>query len=231
MARIPVFSEILGDIPFGRVVLVLYDADAQATALFVNACAGYLRSGGDLLYFSDSQPVAELRQKFNRLDMDIADYEAKDSAVLFDSYSASTGAKSNEKYRTIASNLNELSILMAESAPKWPAGSLIVQESISYAAFGQENVFAKFSRKAISIWRPRGTIMFAGFTLDLHPPSFYQDMKLICDAVVEVKLQEYEGEIVNTIRARSFKGQNADTRLRRVVFDDKMAARLEPLRG
>lgn len=72
--------------------------------------------------------------------------------------------------------------------------------------------------------------MLAGFATDLHPPSFYQELKTISDSVVEIKLAEYDGEIINTIRVRSFKGQNPDTRLRRIVFDDKMKTTLELLR-
>jgi hypothetical protein len=53
---------------------------------------------------------------------------------------------------------------------------------------------------------------------------------MISDAVVEIKLVEYETEIINTIRVRSFKGRNADTRTYRIVFDDKMKATLELLK-
>jgi len=228
--NLPILSELLGEIPIGRTLLMLVDPDAQTTALFVNAASGHLRAGGDLLYSSINQPVSELRQLFVRGGLNIAEYEAKDSAVLFDAYSAAMGTKSPEKYHAFTSNLNEMSIAMAESASLWPAGTLIVYESLSSMAFGQESVFSKFTRKVISIWRPRGTIVIAAMTTGLHPTSFYQDMKQISDAVVEVKLEEFRGEIVNTIRARSFRGRNADTRVRRVIFDDKMNATTELLK-
>jgi len=229
-AKVPILSELLGEVPFGRAILVLYDPDSQSTALFVNVSAEYLRAGGDVNYFASSEPIAELRHRFERLGLNIGEYEAKDSAVLFDAYSAQVGAKTDERYQSESANLNELSIAMGQSAPQWPAGSLIVWESLSQLAFNQENVFAKFSRKAIGIWRSQGTIMLAGFATDLHPPSFYQELKTISDAVVEIKLAEYDGEIINTIRVRSFKGQNPDTRLRRIVFDDKMKTTLKLLR-
>ncbi|MGA3110378.1 MAG: ATPase domain-containing protein, partial [Candidatus Bathyarchaeia archaeon] len=166
-AKIPILSELLGEVPFGRSILILYDPDSQSTALFVNVSAEYLRAGGDVLYFATSEPVAELRQRFDRLGLSIRDYEAKDSVVLFDSYSAKAGAKTTERYQAESANLNELSIAMGQSAPQWPAGSLVVWESLSQIAFNQENVFAKFSRKAVGIWRSQGTIMFAGFAADL----------------------------------------------------------------
>jgi KaiC/GvpD/RAD55 family RecA-like ATPase len=68
--------------------LVLYDPDSQSTALFANVSAEYLRAGGDVNYFASSEPIAELRHRFERLGLNIREYEAKDSAVLFDAYSA-----------------------------------------------------------------------------------------------------------------------------------------------
>lgn len=71
--------------------------------------------------------------------------------------------------------------------------------------------------------------MIVGIAADLHPPQFYQDMKLVADGAFEVKLMEEHGEIINTIRARSMKGQSSDTRLRQVLFDDKMKTSLRLL--
>jgi hypothetical protein len=35
--------------------------------------------------------------------------------------------------------------------------------------------------------------------------------------------------IVNTVSARSMKGQNVDTRTRRIMFDDRMKVSLKPI--
>jgi KaiC/GvpD/RAD55 family RecA-like ATPase len=71
--------------------------------------------------------------------------------------------------------------------------------------------------------------MIAGLAMDLHPPEFYQEMKLVSDGVVEMRLTEHGGEIINTIRARSMRGRNSDTRWRRLLFDSKMKASLRLL--
>ena len=227
---IPFLSEMFGRIPFGRVILALYDPDAQYNAVFINISAEYLKAGGDLLYFASARPTGEIRQQFNRLGIDIEDYEAKDNAVIFDAYSAQMGVKSTERYQAEAMNLNDLSILMSQSASQWPAGTLVIAESFSNMAFNQENVFAKFSRKAAGIWRNQGTIMLTGLATNLHPPNFYQEMKLVSDGYFELKLMEHDEEVINTIRAISMKGQNADTRIRHILFDDRMKASLQPLR-
>jgi KaiC/GvpD/RAD55 family RecA-like ATPase len=72
-AKISILSELMGEVPFGRAILVLYDPDSQSTALFVNISAEYLRAGGDVLHFATSEPVAELRQQFERLGLNIRD--------------------------------------------------------------------------------------------------------------------------------------------------------------
>jgi len=226
---VPVLSEMFGPIPRGRVIAAFYEADSQFNPLFVNISAEYLRSGGDLLYLASLRPPNEIRQQFSELELDIAEYEARDDAVLFDSYSAQMGIKSPEKYQTRESNLNERSITISESAPQWPAGTLVIGESFSDMALHQENVFGKFWRKVVGRWRNQGAIMIAGLAMGLHPPEFYQEMKLVSDGVLEMRLMERGGEIINTIRARSMRGQNSDTRWRRILFDSKMKASLRLL--
>ena len=226
---LPILSELLGRIPYGRAILAMYDPDSQYNSLMVNVAAGHLRSGGDLLYIVSSKPVAEVRQQFDDLGVNIEEYEAKDNAVLFDAYAVQMGGKSSEKYRSTASNLNEVSIAVSESAPQWPAGTLVIAESFSNMALNQEDVFGKFSRKMISVWRNRRTVLISGLAVDIHPPQFYQEMKLLSDGIFEVRLTEHGGEMINTIRARSMKGQASDTRLRRIIFDAKMKASLQLL--
>jgi len=226
---LPILSETFGPVPYGRVILALYDPDSQYSSLMVNIAAAHLKSGGDLLFIVSSRPVSEVRKQFNDLGVNVAEYEAKDNAVLFDAYSAPMGVKTSERYHTMSSNLNELSITITQSAALWPAGTLVIVESYSNQAFNQENVFTKFWRRVAGVWRNRGAVMIVGIAADLHPPQFYQDMKLVADGAFEVKLMEEHGEIINTIRARSMKGQSSDTRLRQVLFDDKMKTSLRLL--
>lgn len=227
--NLPILSDLLGRIPYGRVILAMYDPDSQYSSLMVNVAVGHLESGGDLLYLVSSKPVAEIRKQFSSVGLNVEEYEAKDKAVLFDAYSVQMGAKSSEKYRSMASNLNEVSIAVNEAVPQWPAGTLVIGESFSNMALNQEDVFAKFSRKMVSVWRNQGAVMIVGLAVDLHPPEFYQEMKLLSDGVFEVRLTEHEGEMINIIRARSMKGQASDTRRRQILFDDKMKASLRLL--
>lgn len=229
--KVPILSEMFGEIPFGRTILALYDPDAQYNAFLTNISAQLLEAGGDLLYMVSSRPTGEVREQFRTLGVNVSEYEAKDNAVVFDAYSALMGVKSTDKYQSQAMNLNELSIQISESAPQWPAGTLVILESLSNLAFNQEKVFAKFSRKAVGTWRNQGAILIAGLAIGLHPPEFYQEMKLVSDAVLEIRLVEQGDEVINTIRARSFKGQNSDSRMRSVMFDENMKASLQLLRS
>ncbi len=225
----PLLAEMFGPISRGRVIVALVDPDSQFNPLFVNISAEHLRSGGDLLYLASSRPPNEIRQQFSELGLDIAEYEARDNAVLFDAYSTEMGIKSSEKYQTRSSNLNELSITISESALQWPAGTLVIVESYSNMALNQEKVFAKFLKRVVGRWRNQGAIMIVGLATDLHSPEFYQQMKLVSDGVLEIRLTEHGGEIINTIRAKSMKGQNSDTRWRQILFDSKMKASLRLL--
>jgi len=224
---LPALSEMFGRVPYGRVILALYDPDSQYSSLMVNVAAGHLKANGDLLYLVSSRPVAEIRKQFNDLGVNIAEYEAKDNAVLFDAYSALVGVKSTEKFQTKTSNLSDVSIVISESAPQWPAGTLVVNESFSNFPVSQQSMFARFSRKVVGVWRAQGTVMIVGMAVDIYPPEFYQEMKLVADGTFEVKIREQRGEIINSIRARGMKGQRSDSRWRQILFDDKMRASLQ----
>ncbi|HYB67423.1 MAG TPA: hypothetical protein VEC43_03775 [Candidatus Acidoferrales bacterium] len=226
---LPILSEVFGRIPYGRVILGLYDPDSQYSSLMISIAAEHLKTGGDLLYLASSGPAVEIRQQFNDLGVNIAEYEARDNAVLFDVYSGLMGVKSSEKYQNTASNLNERSIVIGQSALEWPPGTLVFVESFSSLAVDQDKVFAKFSRKVAGIWKAQGAVMIVGLPVDIHTPQFYQEMKLLCDGVFEVSLKEYRGEVINAIRARSMKRQSSDTRWRQVLFDSKMKASLRLL--
>jgi len=227
--NLAILSDLFGEIPYGRVLLAMYDPDSQYNSLMVNVAARHLERGGDLLYLVSSRPVPEIRQQFNDLGVNVEENEVKDNAVLFDVYSTQMGVRSSEKYRSTSSNLTGVSISISESAPQWPEGTLVIGESFSQMAFNQEDMFAKFSRKMVGVWRNQGTVMILGLAVDLHPPEFYQEMKLVSDGAFEVRLREDGGELINIIRARSMKGQCSDTRWRRVHFDAGMKASLELL--
>jgi archaellum biogenesis ATPase FlaH len=226
---LPILCEIFGPIPYGRVILVLYDPDTQYSSLMINIAAGHLKTGGDLLYLSSSAPTVEIRQQFNDLGVNIAEYEARDTAVLFDVYSGLMGVKSSEKYQYTAANLNERSITIGQSAPQWPPGTLVFVESFSSLGGDQDKVFAKFSRKVMGVWRAQGAVIVLGLAVDIHTSEFYQEMKLASDGVFELKLKEHDGEVINTIRARIMKGRSSDTRWKQILFDSRMKATLRLL--
>ena len=51
---LPILSDLFGQIPYGRVILAMYDPDSQYNSLMVKIAAGHLKSGGDLLYMVSS---------------------------------------------------------------------------------------------------------------------------------------------------------------------------------
>jgi len=95
--NLAILSDLFGEIPYGRVLLAMYDPDSQYNSLMVNVAARHLERGGDLLYLVSSRPVPEIRQQFNDLGVNVEEYEVKDNAVLFDVYSTQMGVRSSEK--------------------------------------------------------------------------------------------------------------------------------------
>jgi len=225
--KLPVLSEMLGEIPTGSLVAVFHDGDSQWDMLLANICAEHLKAGGNLIYETYCRPPNEVRQNFQRLAVNLAEYEAKDMAVLYDGYHVQIGKKSSEKYQAETTNLNELSIASSQSAPLWPAGTLDTSANYSVLALNQENVFSRFYRKMVADWKSQEHIMIHGFVTGVHSPDFYEQLKMVSDGVVEVRLVEYQGKMIDAIRTRSFRGQRADTQMRHISFDSRMKASLQ----
>ncbi len=227
--NVPILSELLGEVPVGRSILVLHDPDSQSNMFLLNILSEYLQADENALFATSTRSPSDVRHDLQRLGFDLAKYEVKDTALLFDAYTIQMGKKSAEKYHAETLNLNELSVAIAQSAPSWPPRTLNIFDSLSAIAVGQEGVFGRFYRKYMITWKAYGAILISGITSGVHPSNLYEELKLISDGVVEIKLAEDQGEIVNTVRARSMKGQNVDTRTRRIVFDDRMKVSLKPI--
>ena len=227
--KVPILSELLGEVPVGRSILVIHDPDSQSNMFLLNIFSEHLQADENAVFATSTRAPPDVRQDLLRLGIDLAKYEVKDTALLFDAYTIQMGKKSPEKYHAETLNLNELSVAIAQGAPSWPPRTLNIFDSLSTIAVGQEGVFGRFYRKYMITWKAYGAILINGITSGVHPSNLYEELKLISDGVIEIKLAEHQGEIVNTVRARSMKGQNVDTHTRRIAFDSGMKVSLEPI--
>ena len=192
--------------------MFLFDADSQWLALILNMVAGMLRKGTEVLYISTSRQLPDVRDRFRRFGLDTSPFEADEQLVLSDAFTFKTGRQSNEKYHFPSLNIADISLISSKSLDLWAPGTVRLFENVSEVVeASDEKSFLKFYRTWISRFVIKGRIVIDGFVRGLHSDALYTSVMTSADGVFELRTEEIEGEMKNTLRVRAFKGVPVDT--------------------
>ncbi len=125
-----------GPIPAGSNLLVEYDAASQWYNASITIAAGWLRSGGKVLYGAMAQQPEKIRSQLNRLGVHPEALEAADNLRIWDWYTPTLGQKSKEKVALESLKVADLSIWFAKEIMRQPPDPnlLRVFDSISSLA-------------------------------------------------------------------------------------------------
>ena len=211
--ELPVVGDLLHrPVKAGQVLVFIYDADSQWLMLILNMVAGMLRKGTEVLYISTSRQLSEIRDNFRKYGLDTAPFETDERLVLSDAFTFKTGRQSTEKYNFPSLNIADISLISSKSLDQWTPGSVRLFENVSEVVeASDEKSFLKFYRSWISRFVTKGRIVIDGFVRGVHSDSLYTSVMTSADGVFELRTEEIEGRMENTLRARAFKGASVDT--------------------
>ncbi len=219
MPRIPLIEDLTnGPIPAGSNLLVEFDASSQWYNASLSIAAGWLRTGGSVVYNVSTQPPEKIRAQLNRLGVDALQLEADDRLEIWDLYTATLGRKSNEKYRADSLKVADLSIGVARQTKEAAARSedlptfLRIQENGSVMArFNDEKWWVEY---LLTRYLPRSFLwkstLIYGLVHGFHSDWAYKALESAVDGIVDFKLDETGDATEDLIRLRS---------IRNVVFD------------
>ena len=228
----PVIGQLLNrPVKAGQVLVFLFDADSQWAMLILNLVAEMLRKGTEVLYISTSKQLAVVRDNFRTYGFDPSPYEADERLVLSDAFTFKTGRQSTEKYYFPSLNIADISLISSKSLDMWNPGTVRLFENVSEVVeASDEKSFLKFYRTWISRFVTRGRIVIDGFVRGVHSESLYTSVMTSADGVFELRAEEIEGQIVNTLRVRTFKGAPVDTSKHILRLTENLSVSLEPIR-
>ena len=196
----------------GQVLVFMFDADSQWLMLALNMVAGMLRRGREVLYIATSKPLPDVRDNFRKLGLDTSSFEADERLVLSDAFTFKTGHQSTEKYHFPSLNIADISLISSKSLDQWAPGTVRLFENVSEVVeASDEKSFLKFYRTWISRFISKGRIVIDGFVRGVHSDALYTSVMTSADGVFELRTEEIEGQMENTLRARAFKGAPVDT--------------------
>jgi len=211
--ELPVVGQLLNrPVKAGQVLVFLFDADSQWLMLILNMVAGMLRKGTEVLYISTSRQLSDVRDSFRTYGLDTFPFEADERLVLSDAFTFKTGRQSTEKYSFPSLNIADISLISSKSLDLWTPGTVRLFENVSEVVeASDEKSFLKFYRTWISRFVTRGRIVIDGFVRGVHSDALYTSVMTSADGVFELRSEEIDGRMENTLRTRAFKGAPVDT--------------------
>jgi len=229
---LPVVSQLLHHpVKGGQVLVFLFDADSQWWVLILNMVAEMLRKGTEVLYISTSRQLSDIRANFSRYGFDASPFEADERLVLSDAFTFKTGHQSTEKYHFPSLNIADISLISSKSLDQWSPGSVRLFENVSEVVeASDEKSFLRFYRTWISRFVTRRRIAIDGFVRGIHSDALYTSVMTSADGVFELRTEEIEGEIENTLRVRAFKGAPVDTSKRILRVAEDLSVSLQPIK-
>jgi len=227
--ELPVIGQLLHrPIKAGQVLVFIFDADSQWSTLILNMVAEMLRKGTEVLYISTSRQLSDLRESFRRHGLDTSLFEADERLVLSDAFTFKTGRQSTEKYHFPSLNIADISLISSRSLDLWAPGTVRLFENVSEVVeSSDEKSFLKFYRTWISRYMTKGRIVIDGFVRGVHSDALYTSVMMSADGVFELRTEEIEGQMENTLRVRAFKGAPVDTSKHILRLADDLSVTLE----
>jgi hypothetical protein len=114
LPRIPLIEELTTNpIPPGMNLIVEYDSKSQWYAASLTIAAGWLKTGGKVIYNNAAQSPDAIRLLLNKLGLDVGALEKRDKLRIYDAYTPTLGQKSREKY-TAPLKITDASILFSQ---------------------------------------------------------------------------------------------------------------------
>jgi len=211
--ELPIIGQLLHrPVKAGQVLVFIFDADSQWSILILNMVTEMLRKGTEVLYISTLRQLPELRDTFRRHGFNVSPFESDERLVLSDAFTFKTGHQSTEKYHFPSLNIADISLISSKSLDQWAPGSVRLFDNVSEVVeASDEKSFLKFYRTWISRFVTKGRIVIDGFVRGIHSDGLYTSVMTGADGVFELRTEEIEGQVENTLRVRAFKGAPVDT--------------------
>lgn len=127
MPRLPLIEDLTkGPVPPGSNILVEFDPASQWYNTSLTIAAGWLRTGGNVLYYVYTRPPDSIRTRLSRFGLNLEQLEKEEKLSIFDWYTATLGQKSKEDDAVDSLKVADLSIRYAKIVIRRERGKLRV---------------------------------------------------------------------------------------------------------
>jgi len=229
--RIPLIEDLTaGPIPAGSFLVVEYDAASQWYNASLTIAAEWLRTGGPLAYYVDTQAPDRIRSRLRQLGVNTDALEKGDLLRIIDWYTVTLGQKSQEKFAYDSLKVADLSIWFSKFLKGPPEGAWlnIVDNYSTLARFNDEKAWVEFAlTRAIPAVLPGGQVGIIGIIRGVHSEWAIKQLEAAVEGVLDFKLEEIGDETRNLIRVRNMRNVSFDARWHRLKTAENFEVTLE----
>lgn len=235
MPRIALIGDLITEpLPPGSNLLVEYDAASQWYNASLTVAAGWLKSGGAVSYNTAAQP-SQVRLKLAKLGLDVQKLEKEDYRGLriWDWFAATRGAKSNERLAIASLKVADLSIFTMGDTKREDYGPnpeqlLVMDDLSSLSRFNDERTWVEYElTRDFSLVTRYELTGLSGLLTGIHSDSVYKRLEAAADDVIDFKIEESGGEVVNQMRIRTMRNVRLDSRWHRLKVEENFEVTLE----
>jgi len=232
LPRIPLIEDVTTEpVPAGSNILVEFAGASQWYNASVSIAAGWLKSGGKVSFNTFAQPPDDIRRKLGRLGINSLEFEKDDKLRIVDWYTASLGQRSKERHKMDSLKVADLSIRFSSEVMHEPSQLdwMRIADNISMLTrFNDEKHSTEFIlTRILPGHRLRKSTGIAGYAIGISGGGVYEQLEGAVDGIVDFKLEEAEGEMVNFMRIRTMREIGFQSRWHRLKLDENFEVTLE----
>ncbi len=196
-------------LPLGTNVVLLGPPGAGKTSLCESLMCECLARGVGGLYITLDHSPLELRRRLTKGNSP----EASTSPLEFvDGYSWRTGGSTERFFVANLFNLSDLSVRIFLASSEMAGSIFFILDSVTtLLTYSSEVEVTRFLEVNMARMRRSGNTGIYAVEEGIHTASFYNSLRHIADAVLEMRIEDHE-EIRRYIRVHTFRGANHSTR-------------------
>lgn len=174
-----------------------------------------------IMYVITGNPADLVRDQLRTVG--VTSQGKSDQIVFVDGYSWLLGERSNDRFQIDnLSDIAALSVVLSSAAETVGDKSFVVFDSPStLLAYNSEELAVRFLKSHLARMKKHGNIGAYAFETGIHSSSFYNEVRADFDSVIELKLEEVDGELHRFVRVYSYRGGHETKWFRLLVGPDR----------
>lgn len=187
-------------------------------------CQSLLREavegGMRCLYVITNSPIQTVKEQVRGWGLPQA---ATDRITYVDMYSWLLGERSNERFQIDnASDIASISVVLSSAAEAAGDRAFVVFDSMSsLLSYNSEEICTRFMKSHLARMKKHSDVGAYAVEMGMHSNAFYNEIRSSFDGVIDMKLEEMDGELRRFVRVYSYRGAHETKWFRFLIGPDR----------